>query len=427
MKKLFKTGFIALMAALALSACSKEEKLAELNVELSMPAGFSAQFNGEVVISSKDLGKTYTATAENGVVAFEKIYPGVYELQAHQSMSKQDAQKAAPELGIQNDIIINGVANQIVIELDVENQAKVNTTWSVESKLVISRIFCNGTKYNGGSRNNGPKFYEIFNNSAEVQYLDGLCLAAVHGMTTGKGKCELYEKYQNEATYVSRIAKLPGNHGTDKKIALEPGKSFVIAWNARNFIVTEEGAEKCTMNVDLSTADYEMFDNGNTRLGFVDNVNVPNMIDTYDCAPGGQTFVDMHQAMVIFFATDDEIQTWETGVDETSYFTASQKAMKAKRVANELILDAVETWKNGTKQFKRVPDALDAKGIASDDHIGIVFDRKVQYIAGDRIVLQDTNNSSNDFVAVGSRNAENFDGSHLVIRDYSKPEIQPAN
>lgn len=180
------------------------------------------------------------------------------------------------------------------------------------------------------------------------------------------------------------------------------------------------------MNVDLSNADYEIESTAFFWNKFGDNANVPNLKAVYDCMPNAG-FLQMIQAVYIFFATEEEIDGWETGTDATSYTTASQQNWKAKRVPNEIIIDAVETAKTGAAQQKRIPDALDAKPVESLQNMGIIFNRKIQYIAADgRKVLQDTNNSSNDFVAVGSSDPDNYDGSHLVIKNYDAPEIQPG-
>lgn len=440
MKQIFKSSFVAMIALLAFVACSDDEegtKLPSLNIEISMPEGFTVPFNGTVTINCEQLHKEYSAMAKDGVVDFKNIYPGIYSLKAQLKMTKDEAKAAAPSLDIKTGIILNGGLKAVDVKLSEEGaqtpvKAQFQMNWTMESALLISKIYANGTKLNEtGKVQNMPKYWEIYNNSSEVVYLDGLCLAQAHGNTTSTNPCELYVKYQKEATYAARIAKLPGIHGTDKNIALQPGKSFVIAWHASNFILGEnsqEGAaDKCTMNVDLSTADYEIESTQRNWVQLGDNPQVPNMLPVYDCLPTAG-FLQFTQALFIFFASEEEIEGWTTDVDQSSYTVSFQKTWKAKRVPNEVIIDAVETLKASAKQQKRIPDMLDAAGVEAAWNTGSIFDRRVNYIAEDgRKVLQDTNNSKQDFVVVESRDAANFDGSHLVIRDYDKPEIQPLN
>lgn len=434
MNKAIKFAAAVAAAILSFAACEKsEDNQVSMTVNVKMPADFpvsSPTFSGDVTITNTTMDKSYTTKAVNGVAKFSKVYQGVYDILVSDTMTADEFKTAAPELASGYDILLNGNASNIqVVKGDNANVAEIQLTWSVKSDLLLSRMYTNGTKNNAGSSVNYPKYWEIYNNTDGTIYLDGLCIAQAHGNSTSKTPCELYTKYQKEATYASRIARLEGTHGVTKNIPLEGGKSIVIAWNAHNFIVPEdtEGAkDKCTMNVDLSNADYEIESTAFFWNKFGDNANVPNLKAVYDCMPNAG-FLQMIQAVYIFFATEEEIDGWETGTDATSYTTASQQNWKAKRVPNEIIIDAVETAKTGVAQQKRIPDALDAKPVESLQNMGIIFNRKIQYIAADgRKVLQDTNNSSNDFVAVGSSDPDNYDGSHLVIKNYDAPEIQPG-
>jgi archaellum component FlaF (FlaF/FlaG flagellin family) len=69
------------------------------------------------------------------------------------------------------------------------------------------------------------------------------------------------------------------------------------------------------------------------------------------------------------------------------------------RVPNALVVDAFEALQNGNSgAYKRVPAALDAGFVfASGTYTSQSARRKVATTIGGRRVLQDTNNSSNDF------------------------------
>lgn len=434
MNKTIRFAALALAALLSFAACEKsDDNQTSLTVSVKMPADFPSTapaFSGDVTITNTTMGKIYTVKAENGVAEFNKVYQGVYDVLVSGGLTAEEFKTAAPELAKGSDILLNGnAANVQVVKDGSGNSVEIQLTWAVKSDLLISRMFTEGTKNNAGNSVNYPKYWEIYNNTENTIYLDGLCIAQAHGNSTSKNPCELYTKYQNEATYASRIARLDGTHGVTTNIPLEAGKSVVIAWNAHNFIIPEntEGAtDKCTMTVDLSGADYEIESTGYFWNTYGDNANVPNLKAVYDCLPNAG-FLQMTQAVFIFFATEEEIDGWATGTDATSYTSASQQNWAAKRVPNEIIIDAVETVKTGASQQKRIPDALDAKGVEALANMGYIFDRKIQYITADgRKVLLDTNNSVNDFVAVGSSDPDNYDGSHLVIKNYDAPEIQPG-
>ena len=433
MNKTIRFAALALAALLSFAACEKsDDNQTSVTVSVKMPADFpttAPAFSGDVTITNTTMGKTYTVKADNGVAEFNKVYQGVYDVLVSGSMTADEFKTAAPELAKGTDILLNGNASNVQVVKDGDNSVEIQLTWAVKSDLLISRMYTDGTKSNAGTSVNYPKYWEIYNNTDNTIYLDGLCIAQAHGNSTSENPCELYTKYQNEATYASRIARLDGTHGVTTNIPLEAGKSIVIAWNAHNFIVPEntEGAtDKCTMNVDLSNADYEIESTGWFWKSYGDNANVPNLKAVYDCMPN-VGFLQMTQAVFIFFATEDEINGWATGTDATSYTIDNQRNLAAKRVPNEIIIDAVETVRAAAFQQKRIPDALDAKGVEGLWNMGYIFDRKIQYITADgRKVLLDTNNSANDFVAVGSSDPDNYDGSHLVIKNYDAPEIQPG-
>lgn len=428
MKQLFYYCLIIPMMVLTLVSCEKPvDNTVTVVVNVSMPADFpqTAKYNGNVILSSTTTDKEYTIQAVDGVATIPGVYQDIYDVTVSQTMTYEEFKTVAPELATSSSIILSGNAKAFKVikdpEATVNPSVSVSLSWCVESSLLISKIFYNGTKKNSGSNNNMPKYVEIYNNTAETIYLDGLCFGLAHGNTTSANPCQLYLDHK-DATYAQKIGALPGVHGTDKKIALEGGKSLVLALMAINYYDPAEGTTKQTMAPDLSTADYEIF---STASWFTNNESVPDMTPLHDCLPSAG-FGSLNPAVIIFFASQTDVESWEIGVDESSYTVASQKLWQAKRVPNSIILDAVETYKKDASQQKRIPDALDAVGIESANNEGIIFDRAILYITEDgRKVLKDTNNSSKDFVAIASRDRENYDGKHLVPRDYDKPEIQP--
>lgn len=434
MKRLFKIGIVLLSLAMMFTSCKEDEtpKTEIVNITVKMPEELSnGKFNGEIKMTNIDMDKEYTETAVDGTVSFD-VYPGIYNIEAQLEMTAEDAKAIAPDMLFGNDVIIAGIQKEVAVNIlpDAEPmEITLNTEWSFKSDLVISKVYCDGTMNNNETSNMMPKYWEVFNNTDEVIYLDGLCIAQVHGNTTSNNPCDLYIKDKNN-TYASRIARFPGNHGVDQNIPLEPGKSVVIAWHASNFIVPENTSEtssdKCTMNVDLTNADYEIESTSRMWMNLGDNVNVPNLKAIYDCNPFSG-FLLVSNAIIIFYATEEEIDSWPADVDKSSYVAPFQQSQLAKQVPNDRILDAVEVFKAGASQQKRIPDVLEASGIQGIWNEGVIYDRRIKEIKEDgRIVLVDTNNSADDFVIVKSRNRKEYDGSHLIIRDYTKPEIQPV-
>ncbi len=140
-------------------------------------------------------------------------------------------------------------SNNATIEIDVAG-LKV-------SPLVFSEIFFAGTTpfY---FRN---QFYEVYNNSADTIYLDGLYFANLTP-TTATTTLPLWPAEDgNDYAYAERIWKVPGN-GTDYPLA--PGESFSMAQFAANHQLPQYSPAS---PIDCSTSEFEF------------NMNNPNFPD----------------------------------------------------------------------------------------------------------------------------------------------------
>jgi hypothetical protein len=430
MKNYLKWTLILLLAAVFFAACQKDEdedNTLTVQVNVLLPEDFppTAIYSGEVKLESITTDAIHTVSAQNSVAIFEGILPGVYKVMVSLVLSKQQIQTMAPELGVSADVILSGQTTGFQVlkdgEIDVVTQ-EVRLTWMVQSSIIISKLFWNGTKSNTDRNQLLVKSLELYNNTAETVYLDGLCIGQLIGNTTSSNPCALYLEHE-DAAYVAQIARFEGTHGVTQNIPLAPYSPLVIALIAQNYIVTEEGPDQMTMAQDLTQADYEIFA---TSAWWVDNPDVPNINPVYSVNPAAG-FAGLNVAMILFFATESDIDSWETGVDESS-LVGAQRTWQAKRVLNTIILDAIETFRKDANQQKRIPDAVDAQGIEGVTQDGNIFDRKVLYITEDgHKVLKNTNNSAADFVEIHSRDRENYCGAHLILRDYDKPEIQPSN
>ncbi len=429
MKNYLKWTLIFFLAAGFFIGCEKDEdedNTVTVQVNVLLPSDFpsTAIYSGEVTLESTTTNDIHTATAVNSVATFEGVLPGVYDVMVSQVLSAQQIQSLAPGLGVSADVILSGQTTGFQVIKDDETEVvttEVQLTWMVQSSIVISKFFWNGTKSNNDRNQMLVKSFELYNNTAETVYLDGLCFAMVIGNSTSSNPCALYIEHE-DAAYVHQIARFEGTHGETQNIPLEPYSPVVVALMAQNYIVPEEGPDQMTMAQDLTQADYEIFA---TSAWWVDNPDVPNINPVYSVNPAAG-FAGLNMAMVLFYATEEDIDSWETGVDESS-LVGAQRTWQAKRVSNTLILDAIETFRKDANQQKRVPDAVDAQGIEGVTTEGNTFDRKVLYVTEDgHKVLKNTNNSAADFIEIQSRDRENYCGAHLILRDYDKPEIQPS-
>lgn len=113
-------------------------------------------------------------------------------------------------------------------------------------------------------------FFELYNSSDEVKYLDGMMMMRVTGDSDKNIKAG--EDYDNDGDIdgVSRVFKFPGQPG-EKNYPFYPGTFLVLASTAVNHQKT------IPTSIDLSGADWEFY-NQYSVTDF-DNPNVANLIN----------------------------------------------------------------------------------------------------------------------------------------------------
>lgn len=429
MKRILLLTAVAALTGLTFSSCEKSGDIdaTDVTVNVAMPEGFDAKYSGEVVLKDRNSSKTYTAVANEGTAMFSDVAYGVYDASAAQTLSNSDFKTAAPELAanLTSSVNLNGYVSQIEVTATVAEPSVLNLTWSVPSSLVISKIYNFGTQTIAKKAYSIDKYVEIFNNSDEVQYADGLWIGEAYGSAIGAISTNYPDVESADVVYLQRVVKLPGN-GTDYPI--EPGKSIVIAQNAKNHI----DPEVITQTVDLSGADFECYVEGAMAPQFPsDNPNVPNIIEKFGANTYTAKFMVTTGAVLnIFRGTDEEFDALETKLAIGTDSFGAQYANYCKMLPVNKVIDAVDLYRKGyeSRRGKHVPLSVDASYAACNQRC--ITERKISYTTPEgRIVLQDTNNSSSDFVLIEP--VDDADGqvvtpANLTPRDYTKPEIQPS-
>ena len=260
------------------------------------------------------------------------------------------------------------------------------------SPLVFKEIFYSGTdKFY--FRN---QFYEIYNNSDELLYLDGLYFANIYpGKATTKLPTWPAED-EGKYVYTDRLWKFPGS---GSNYPLKPGESCVISQFAANHQLEIYNPDS---PIDGSSSEFE-FNMNNAKFpdqpaydmehafydGLPDLGRIPQYLTTVS---GG--------AYVIFKVPEDKqydpvndltLQTRNLGSSSTKLYA---------KIPLEYVLDGVEAVDDETKaDSKRMPGVLDA-GIttvgATYNSLGVAR-KKIGENPDGTPILQDTNNSTDDF------------------------------
>ncbi|HCT94188.1 MAG: hypothetical protein A2X19_08970 [Bacteroidetes bacterium GWE2_39_28] len=405
MKKINLRLFItALVAVITISACEKKApELSVIEVTLATSAAFDGVAIGNIpveITNTIDNTKKTVLTNQAGVAIFEDIAPSTYNISASKELT---AEIAFNYTGFNKAITINAnLQNIAVMPLQTIRQT-LTLDGKAGGDLVIKEVYSLGAANDGYAIMFKDQFFEIFNNSDETQYLDKLYIAYLSPSKAGQGSTDVPLGLPlTSFVYASKILQFPG---TGTQYPLEPGMGAVIAINAINY----KELKPLALTVDNSTAQFDTYaitwlqSLGRTGNSFfdVDNPNVPNMNCIYlNIQNNG--FFNMDDYASIALVKSGPVFT-ETIKDPT---ITTSEVFYMKIPVSEII-DGVDILaKSSSAAFKRLPAVIDsgftyAQENGSANYTGKSLRRKVaKTLASGRKVLQDSNNSSNDFEVV---------------------------
>ena len=303
----------------------------------------------------------YVKEVTDNSVKVDGIIPGIYSVTV--SGTAIDTEN--------NEYYING--NSVNAALFKHGSAlNIEVQGLKVSPLIFKEIYYCGSRPEKGGVYFRDQFYEIYNNSADILYLDGIYFA---NLTPGTATTKLPiwpEADGNNYAYGERVWKFPGN-GTEYPLA--PGESCIISQFAANHQLDIYNPQS---PIDGSSSEFEF------------NMNNPNFPD--------QAAYDMQHVFYQGKAEMGSIPQYLTSVFGGAYVIFPIK----------YVLDAVEAVNNESKMnAKRVPGVLDA-GITwvGATYCGLGIARKLSTDEeGNPIIreetgtyiYQDTNNSTDDF------------------------------
>ncbi len=260
-----------------------------------------------------------------------------------------------------------------------------------QSPLVFKAIF------NAGGKQYYMKdsYFEIVNNSDEVQYLDGLILSAPTGNQQkpnawqAAGITDLYECGQGT------VVAFPGTSG-GKEYPLQPGESVVVANDAANHSELAGEGNQCP---DLSGADWEIQITNSGDPSYIDKtLTVIFQSNKYMKAFGLGVFGRAY----ILAKLPDGMSPEAFAADPANLMTTpnTTSTMQYLMIPSKYVLDAVDIWNPETEtHYPTFLPKDDAQGVlGSGGYSGKCVRRKVTKIVNGRAYYQDTNNSSNDFL-----------------------------
>ncbi len=391
-----------LMAAWTLVSC---EQFREAN-EADKVTPLSVSLNLKLATENLTLGKDMLVKFDNyseglhlekefsGVaVQMGGIIPGIYTISVSGAATDSEG----------NEYYLNGnIVNKALFE---ENTSLSLSLQGLKiSPLVFKEIYYAGSRTPLGAVYFRDQFYEIYNNSSETQYLDGICFA---NLTPGKATTTLPLWPQEDGdryAYAERVWRFPGN-GTD--YPLESGESCVISQFAANHQL-EQYNPNSPVNGSSSEFEFNMNNPNFPDQPAIDMVHVfYNGKEGIGTIPQYLTSV-FGGAYVIFRIPEGD--TWDPVNDpsmKTIDLSKPGSTTYYAKIPINYVLDAVEAIDNESMvNAKRVPAVLDA-GLTyvGSTYCGLGVSRKPstdedgEFLKRENgaLIFQDTNNSTDDF------------------------------
>lgn len=387
--------------------------------------------NVDIILENISTGDKITGkTDTNGELKFEAILPGTYNITAESKMTQQEYQDFFGSSVSNSEVHFGGMQEKVIINANISSTVITLSSGRV-GDLVIKQVY-----YAGSSTTEGAvfrdHFLEIYNNSEETIFADGLYIALLEGNTNSNvasytlanGQYDWSQSTGNniggtantDYVYANIVIKIPGS---GNQYPVLPGKSIVIAQTAINHKAPYDNLngqsvpiKKPELTVDLSGADFETYlgdyltaNGGSPYMYDIQNVMVPDMQIVHWAAASKDLLLSptSRPAFIIFKASPDEVSAFAK-VPSPKNLTGSLFA----RIPKKMIIDGVDTTDKELKAPKDLPADIDATRAFIKDETGAPYPdyssysiiRKIKEVINGRVVLMDTNNSQNDFTTI---------------------------
>lgn len=395
MKHILYLSITVLMAVLG-SACSDDitgggsgtSNHIPVVVELTLP-----EIGAEYEVVDQAYTFTNVSTGRSQVFNIDsdiEVLPGLYDV-AYSARAINRGNGADTRLSARTQSVnISSASNHV--QLTAYNNIEADD-------LIIAEIFFTGTQQPSGNSYNGDDYIKLYNNTDHVIYADGLTLFETK-LTTSQ-KIDMTPDIMAEAMTVQALYTVPGS-GQD--VPVQPGEYLLLCDTGIDHRVANPNS------FDLSGADFEWYDLSSSPSHMDIDGPVANL-DKWYCYTNSVWLLHNRGLKAFGIARipvgrDTYLKDYYFDYDYILVTTAGDFAMSASayRLPNEWISDVVMCSVDAIYQWQVCSPALDSgwTGCGSIDHDKTRYfhsvRRKLLYVADDgRAVLQDTNNSTNDF------------------------------
>ncbi|UYW01612.1 DUF4876 domain-containing protein [Flavobacterium agricola] len=434
---------LLLTAGLAAWGCAEDDFGTTTGGLTTVPYSLTAVYepnipaaNASITLVNINTNDSYElVTDENGFAYVANLLPGTYNISGSNKLNNEQFETIFGYAETNDEINFNGNLNNTVINANFA-PGKIKLAQAKTGNLVIKQVYYAGSDALKGAVMR-DQFIEIYNNSNQLLYADGLYIALLHGATTlnpsaanapytlssgqwdwskSSGMSIIGGDANTDYVYADYVVQIPGN---GSQYPIEPGKSIVIAQTGINHKqpLSNDGKDykidNPDLTVDLSEADFEAY-LGDFRKSIgkepfasdIENPAVPNVNIAFWGIPGayfGNTDLILNpQGTDSFVIFKDEDFILYKFFPLPNVVNVSGSTPHYIQIPVNKIIDGVDAqhFRPSSARPKMLPSHIDATSISvSNQYNSSAIIRKIKSTTPDgRIILQDTNNSNNDFI-----------------------------
>ena len=363
-----------------------------IDIQVTAPEGYpKANLQGhDITISGTH---TFTVkTDAQGIAHFENIIPDVYNASASWKVSAEEYAKTTGKTVENKNYTVSGSLTAQTFDTSTTAPIAMGTTISQDQSILIGKVYYQGNKDDNNKNYIYANYIELYNNSEEAYDVAGLYIALLESTSPDS---EYPLQYLTDSIVAKQVFRIP----TDQPFLVAPGGSVLVVNSAVDH--TTKGASTAP---NLLGADFEAKDKNNNR--YENNPAVPELVQLFSFT--NNTFMNLMNGGpcgIAIFETDEDVAgAWLQ--NNLTYRYGYESGRQYMKIPTHFIIDAVDILKyNGEtgvdSNTKRLFDYLDAGYAyteAKTGYDGRLVRRKVASTTTDgRKILQDTNNSINDF------------------------------
>ena len=394
-----KELIISTIIALSLIACINYDDATtgvSAVIQLELPEGNtgSVTLEGRTVVISNASGSVNLKAVTNaqGVATFDGITPDVYNISVSWEITSEEYHQMTGDNQAVRGCMLSGNLNSHLIKED--QTIALPTILIINRDIVIGKVYYAGAKDNNNTNYLTGSYLELFNQADDTIDVSGLYIGLLEASSTMAYTLEnLHEQHADSVVLLKQVFRIPAD--ANKRVA--PGGTVLLVNSAIDH------SQYSPMEHSLLDADFEAKD---VNMNYTNNPAVPALEAIY--LQQNTTLSNMNLTRggpcgVVIFHTDEDVSQWPRTY---KYPNTETKGAQWILLPKRHIIDGVDLLKYKATgvdiQTKRLYPEIDAGYFTLTSINGLtgeVVYRKTsgRRSAGGHLLLEDTNNSSNDF------------------------------